>query len=119
MTALYICPMETINWHDFEKVELRVGTILEASEFPKARKPAYQLKVDFGPMGVLMSSAQITKHYTTHELPGMQIIGVVNFPPKQIANFISQFLVTGFTDENGDIILASPGKPAPNGSKLI
>jgi tRNA-binding protein len=111
--------METINWHDFEKVELRVGTVLEAFDFPQARKPAYKLEVDFGPLGIKMSSAQITRHYTKEELAGRQIIGVVNFAPKQIANFMSEFLVTGFADENGDIILAAPGKPAPNGSKLI
>jgi tRNA-binding protein len=111
--------METITWHDFEKVELRAGTILEVFEFPEARKPAYKIKVDFGPLGIKWSSAQITKHYTKEELPGRQIMGVVNFPEKQIANFMSQFLVTGFADENGDIVLASIDKPVPNGSKLI
>jgi len=111
--------METINWHEFEKVELRAGTILEASEFPQARKPAYKLKVDFGPLGIKSTSAQITRHYTTEELPGRQVVAVVNFPPKQIANFMSEFLVTGFADENGEIVLASIDKPVPNGSKLI
>jgi tRNA-binding protein len=111
--------MQTITWTDFEKVELRAGTILEVQDFPKARKPAYQLKVDFGPLGIKWSSAQITKHYTKEELVGRQILGVVNFPEKQIANFMSQFLVTGLADENGDIVLTAIERPVPNGSKLI
>ena len=111
--------METITWHDFEKVELRVGTILEAVDFPQARKPAYKVKVDFGPLGIKWSSAQITKHYTKEQLTGRQILGVINFPGKQIANFISEFLLTGFADDNGDIVLAAIEKPVPNGSKLI
>jgi tRNA-binding protein len=111
--------METITWHDFEKVELCAGTILEAADFAEARKPAYKIKVDFGPLGIKWSSAQITKHYGKEELPGRQILGVVNFPEKQIANFMSQFLVTGFADANGDIVLAAIDKPVPNGSKLI
>ncbi len=111
--------METITWHDFEKVELRAGTILEVLDFPEARKPAYKIKVDFGPFGIKWSSAQITKHYTKEELIGRQVLGVINFPEKQIANFMSQFLVTGLADDNGDIILAAIDKPVPNGSKLI
>ena len=111
--------METIAWHDFEKVELRVGTILEVADFPQARKPAYKVRVDFGPFGIRWTSAQITKHYTQDELPGRQVVGVVNFPAKQIANFMSEFLLTGFADENGDIVLAAVEKPVPNGSKLI
>ena len=111
--------MQTITWADFEKVELRAGTILEVQDFPKARKPAYQLKVDFGPLGIKWSSAQITKHYTKEELIGRQILGVVNFPEKQIAKFMSQFLVTGLADENGDIVLTAVERPVPNGSKLI
>ena len=117
--GLYLCPMETITWHDFEKVELHAGTILEVTDFPEARKPAYKIKVDFGPFGTKWSSAQITKHYTMEELPGRQVVGVINFPKKQIANFMSEFLVTGFADENGDIVLAAIDKPVPNGSKLI
>jgi tRNA-binding protein len=117
--GLYLCTMETITWHDFEKVELRAGTILEVADFPEARKPAYKIKADFGPLGIKWSSAQITKHYTKDELEGRQIIGVINFPEKQIANFMSQFLVTGFADDNGDIVLASIDKPVPNGGKLI
>lgn len=111
--------METITWNDFEKVELRAGTVLEVQDFPQARKPAYKLKVDFGEYGIRWSSAQITKHYTKEELVGRQIIGVVNFPEKQIANFMSQFLVTGFADANGDIVLSTIDKPVPNGSKLV
>jgi len=111
--------METITWNDFEKVELRVGTILEVAGFPEARKPAFKVRVDFGEYGVRWSSAQITKHYTKENLLGRQIVGVVNFPKKQIANFMSEFLVTGFADENGDIVLTAVDKPVPNGSKLI
>jgi tRNA-binding protein len=111
--------METIAWSDFEKVELRAGTIIEAADFPEARKQAYKIKVDFGPFGIKWSSAQITKHYTKEELAGSQILGVINFPEKQVANFMSQFLVTGFADANGDIVLATIDKPVPNGSKLI
>jgi tRNA-binding protein len=111
--------METLTWNDFEKVELRVGTILEVMDFPKARKPAYKVKVDFGPLGIKWTSAQITKHYTKEQLPGRQIIGMVNFPAKQIANFMSEFLLTGFADENGDIVLAAIEKPVPDGSKLM
>jgi tRNA-binding protein len=112
-------PMDTINWADFEKVELRAGTVLEAFDFPEARKPAYKVRVDFGEFGVKWSSAQITKHYTKQELVGRQIAGVINFPKKQIANFMSEFLVTGFADENGDIVLTAIDKKVPNGSKLI
>lgn len=111
--------METITWNDFEKVELRAGTVLEVQGFPQARKPAYKLKVDFGEYGIRWSSAQITKQYTKEELVGRQIIGVINFPEKQIANFMSQFLVTGFADANGDIVLSTIDKPVPNGSKLV
>ncbi|MFC1224384.1 tRNA-binding protein [Pedobacter suwonensis] len=111
--------MEQITWGDFEKVELRVGTILEAFEFPEARRPAYKLKVDFGEYGIKMSSAQITKHYTLEELPGKQIVGVINFPKKQIGKFMSEFLVTGFADENGDIVLTTVERKVPNGSKLV
>ncbi|RKR81595.1 tRNA-binding protein [Mucilaginibacter gracilis] len=111
--------METITWHDFEKVELRAGTVLQVLDFPEARKPAYKLQVDFGELGIKWSSAQITKHYGKEELVGKQIIGVVNFPKKQIATFMSEFLVTGFADENGDIVLSTIDKPVPNGHKLM
>ena len=111
--------METITWHDFEKVELRAGTILEVADFPQARKPAYKVRVDFGPFGIRWTSAQITKHYTKEELVGRQIMAVINFPAKQIANFMSEFLLTGFADENGDIVLVAIDKQVPNGSKLV
>ncbi len=111
--------MEEISWNDFEKVELRAGTILEVMDFPEARKPAYKVKVDFGAYGVKMSSAQITAHYTKEELVGQQIIGVINFPKKQIGKFMSEFLVTGFADENGDIVFTTLKGNVPNGSKMI
>lgn len=110
--------MAEINWDDFEKVELRVGTVLEVEEFPEARKPAYKLLVDFGEAGVRRSSAQITKHYLREELVGKQVIGVCNFPRKQIGRFFSEVLITGFADENGDIVLAVPERSVPNGSRL-
>jgi tRNA-binding protein len=111
--------MEEITWNDFEKIELRVGTIIEVSDYPEARKPAYIVKVDFGEFGIKRSSAQITKHYTKEELVGRQIIGVINFPEKQIGKLMSQFLVTGFADEHGDIVLTAVTSKVPNGSKMI
>lgn len=111
--------MHEINWADFEKVELRVGTILEVLDFPEARKPAYKIKADFGEFGIRTSSAQITKHYTKAGLLGEQIVGVINFPKKQIGKFMSEFLVTGFADENGDIVLTTVQGKVPNGSKMI
>ncbi len=112
--------MEEISWQDFEKVELRVGTIIAVSDFPKARKPAYKLRVDFGEeIGVRQSSAQITALYSKERLLGKQVVGVVNFPRKQIADFMSECLVTGFADENGDIVLVTPERSVPNGTKLI
>ena len=108
-----------ISWEEFEQVDLRVGTVLEVSDFPKARRPAYQLLVDFGEqIGTRKSSAQITAHYSKEELIGKQVVAVVNFPKKQIANFMSECLVTGFEDDNGDIILTTVERKVPNGSKL-
>lgn len=111
--------MEEISWSDFEKVSLKVGTVLDVLDFPEARKPAFKLKVDFGEYGIKWSSAQITKHYTKDDLIGRQVVGVLNFPKKQIANFISEFLVTGFSDQDGHIVLAAVERQVPNGSSLI
>jgi len=109
-----------ISWNDFEKVELRVGTVLSVDEFPEARNPAYKLSIDFGDeIGIRKSSAQITVHYQADELVGRQIIAVVNFPKKQIGPFMSECLVTGFADENGDIVLAQVERGVPNGARLM
>ena len=110
--------MKTISWQDFEKIELRAGTINRVEDFPEAKVAAYKIWADFGDFGILKSSAQVTKHYSKSDLLGRQIIGVINFPPKQIAHFMSEFLVTGFILENGDVILAEPQQKVPNGSRL-
>ncbi|MEN9626581.1 MAG: hypothetical protein RL557_909 [archaeon] len=110
--------METISWNDFEKVEIRVGTIIKIEDYPEVKKPAYKLWADFGELGIKKSSAQITKLYDKKELLGKQIIGIVNFPPKQIGSFISEFLTTGFVGENGEVVLAQPERKVGNGSKL-
>ncbi len=112
--------MEEISWGDFEKVDIRVGTIMEVNDFPEARKPAYRLTIDFGPdIGLRKSSAQITKLYTKEDLLGKQIVAVVNFPKKQIGKFMSECLVTGFADENGDIVLTNVERKVPNGARLM
>jgi tRNA-binding protein len=111
--------MVEITWADFEKVELKVGTIKEVEDFPEARKPAYKLLIDLGELGLKRSSVQITKLYTKEELVGKQVLCVTNFPKKQIGNFMSEVLTTGFPDENGDIVLAQPEREIPNGAKLI
>lgn len=109
-----------LTWAEFERVDLRVGTILEAREFPKARRPAYQLLLDMGPeIGLKKSSAQITHHYQPADLVGRQVLCVVNFPPKQIGNFMSEVLVTGVADAQGHIVLSALAAPVPNGSRLI
>ena len=110
--------MRPISWQDFEKVELRAGTITRVEEFPEARVAAYKIWADFGDFGILKSSAQVTRLYAKSDLMGRQIIGVINFAPKQIASFMSEFLVTGFILENGDVVLAEPQRQVPNGSKL-
>lgn len=111
--------MEEIQWSDFEKVLLKVGTILEVLDFPEARKAAFKVRVDFGDFGIKWTSAQITKHYSKEDLIGRQIVGLINLPPKQIANFMSEFLLTGFADQNGDIVLVAVERAVPNGSSLI
>lgn len=107
-----------ITWQDFEKVDIRTGTILEVTDFPGAKKPAYQLVVDFGELGIKRSSAQITALYVKEELVGKQVMAVVNFPVKQIANFFSECLVLGVYNENNDVVLLHPGLPVKNGSKI-
>ncbi len=112
--------METISWRDFEKVELRVGRIVRAEVFAEARKPSYKLQVDFGPeIGQRKSSAQITTLYTAEELVGKLVVGVVNFPAKQIGPFMSECLVTGFTNEKGEVVLCVPEREAPLGARLM
>ena len=111
--------METIDWNDFEKVELRVGTIVEVEDFPEARKSAYKLKIDFGDeIGMRKSSAQITDIYQKEDLLGRQVVAVVNFPAKQIGPMRSECLVTGFHREDGAVVLARPDSDVPNGAKL-
>ena len=111
--------MKTISWEDFAKVELRVGTIVDVQDFPKARKPSYIVWVDFGAdIGMRKSSAQITDLYAKESLKGKQIVGVVNFPPKQIGPIRSEFLITGFVLDTDEVVLAVPDKNVPNGLKL-
>ncbi|NOX84618.1 MAG: tRNA-binding protein [Chlorobi bacterium] len=107
-----------ISWNDFEKVEMRVGTIIEVKDFPKARKPAYKLKIDFGKLGIRESSAQITELYSKEDLLNRQIIAVVNFPPKQIADFMSECLVLGVVDDNNPVILLQPERKVKDGLRI-
>jgi tRNA-binding protein len=108
-----------ISWADFEKIDIRTGTIIKAENFPEAKKPAYKLTIDFGEeIGIKKSSAQITKHYSLSDLQGLQIIAVVNFPPKQIATFISECLVLGVYDENNHVVLLQPKQKLSNGLKI-
>ena len=107
-----------ICWNDFEKIDMRVGTILSVNDFEKAKKPAYQINIDFGPLGIKKSSAQITALYSQAELIGKQVIAVVNFPPKQIANFISECLVLGVYNADSNVVLLQPALPVANGDKI-
>jgi tRNA-binding protein len=110
--------LKTITWTDFEKIDIRVGTILAVNDFPKAKKPAYQLMIDFGELGIKKSSAQITAHYSLEQLVGQQVVAVVNFPPRQIVNFFSECLVLGIYDENHNVVLLQPQAPVSNGLKV-
>lgn len=107
-----------ISWDDFEKVDIRAGTITEVSDFPKAKKPSYQLKIDFGELGIKQSSAQITQFYSKEELVGKQVVAVVNFPRKQIANFFSECLVLGVYTDKKDVVLLQPERKVENGWKI-
>jgi len=107
-----------LQWPEFEKVDMRVGVVTDAQEFPEARRPAYRLWVDFGPLGIKRSSAQITRHYRPADLIGRHVIAVVNFPPKQIGRFVSEVLVLGTYDEGGEVILLHPDTPVAPGSKI-
>lgn len=111
--------METITWNDFEKIDIRTGTIINVEAFPKAKKPAYQLLIDFGQeLGTKRSSAQITAYYSPEDLLNRQVVAVVNFPPKQIANFVSECLVLGVYDEHKNVVLLQPDKSMANGMKI-
>ncbi len=112
--------MDTITWDEFARVELRVGTVLKVERFPEARKPAYKVWADFGPeIGEKKTSVRITELYQPEDLVGRQIIGVVNFPAKQVGPFRSEFLLTGFADAAGAVVIAVPERPVPDGAKLM
>jgi tRNA-binding protein len=111
--------MPPIQYPDFEKIEIRTGTIIRVEPFPEARKPAYKLLIDFGPLGTRRSSAQITDHYKPEDLSGMQVVAVVNFPPKQVANFISECLVLGAVEEGGEVVLLNPERKIENGLRIL
>jgi tRNA-binding protein len=111
--------MSTISWDDFEKIDIRCGTIIDVKDFPKAKKPSYQFQVDFGSaLGIKRSSAQVTQHYKKEELLNKQVIAVVNFPPKQVADFFSECLILGVYDENNHVILLQPERAVKNGQRI-
>ena len=110
--------METIQWSDFEKIDIRVGTIIDVQPFPQARKPAWQLTIDFGELGIKRSSAQVTDLYDPQQLNGRQVVAVINFPPKQIANFFSECLVLGVYTDKKEVVLLTPDKKVANGGKI-
>lgn len=107
-----------ISWSDFEKIDIRVGTVVQVNDFPEARNPSFKLHIDFGDLGILKSSAQITTYYSKEKLLNRQVIAVVNFPPKQIAKFMSECLVLGIYDDSAQVVLLQPERPVPNGSKI-
>jgi tRNA-binding protein len=111
--------MELVSWDDFEKVEIHVGTVLTAEPFPEARNLAYKLTVDFGPLGVKQSSAQITKRYDPEQLVGRQVLAVTNFAPKKIAGFKSEVLILGAVPMEGDVVLVAPDEDVPNGTRVL
>ncbi|MCU0832321.1 MAG: tRNA-binding protein [Rhizobiaceae bacterium] len=118
--ALPPVALPQISWPDFEKVDIRVGTVIEAAPFPEARKPALKLKIDFGgAIGVKKSSAQITRHYRPETLIGRQVLAVVNFPPRQIGPLMSEVLTLGMPDADGEVVLIQPERPVPDGGKLF
>jgi len=108
-----------ITWNEFTKIEMRIGTVIEVDDFPEAKKPSYKLKIDFGKLGIKKTSAQITKLYKKEELLGKQVIAVVNFPPKQIANFMSECLVLGVVLENDEVVLLQPERKVDNGYRIL
>jgi tRNA-binding protein len=108
----------TISWEDFERVDMRVGVVVDAQEFPEARRPALKLAIDFGPLGIKRSSAQITRHYTPAALVGRRVIAVVNFPPKRIGPFVSEVLVLGAYDDAGEVVLLRPDVDVSPGSRI-
>jgi tRNA-binding protein len=111
--------LQQIQYADFLKVDVRVGTIVHVEDYPEARKPAYKLEIDFGDLGRKRSSAQITHHYRKEELIGKQVIAVVNFPPKQIGKFMSEVLTLGLPDDSGQVVLLEPTMKVPNGGRLF
>lgn len=119
MAVIEFDPSEPIEFGDFAKVDIRVGTIVRAEPYPEARKAAIKVWVDFGPeIGERKTSAQLTRHYTPESLPGRQVAAVINFPPKQIGKFMSEILVLGFPDAEGEVVLVAPDQSVPNGGRL-